>query len=202
MGHRGVIGFQFNKKVRSTYVHWALPCTTGQEIIDFLSKLNEKQLLKLQAKAKKIRWVAPNSEATPSDIKKFKKFKDTSVASHKLEDWFCLLHKTQGAPMLLYLFLGELDVLIDNTENLKDSLINEWGYILNFDQNTLDIYMGDQTTPDLDNILGHKVEVETAHNQYYPCKKVLAMPLNKLSYESLEKFVNKISARNNENEGL
>jgi hypothetical protein len=143
MGTRGIIGFQINNEIKATYNHSASdPACLGVEAALFLHHLGNNEIAFLQERVKNIRWVSEEETPSTADIKKFKRFADISVGSRSLKDWYCLLRNVQGIEALPYIMQGTLDVLIDSTEFLKCKDYCEWGYVLNFDNNTLDVYTG------------------------------------------------------------
>mgnify|MGYP001609033133 CR=1 FL=1 len=178
MGNRCAIGFQFDHKIKATYSHWGShPSDLGRKISLFLSKMTESQRQQFKKRAESIQWASIRSKATADDIKKYKCFARIDVTSERLSEWDNLLFNTQGIDCLVYLLTGALDHFIDNTAMLKDSLNCESGYIINFDDNTLDFYIGYQATPDPENPFGQEIAYTFENKSYYPCKRVLQVDL-------------------------
>lgn len=180
MGDRCAIGFQSNQEIKATYSHWGShPSQNGKKISDFLSQLSAEQLSRLKSRARDIQWVSAKNAPSPDEIKRYKPFAGfKEVYPGKLDDWFFLLHKTQGVAGLVYLLTGQLDHFVDNTNFLNDSLMCEWGYIINFDAHTLDVYEGLQITPDPRNPLGQAIAHTFEGKSFYPCKCVYQLELN------------------------
>ncbi len=84
--------------------------------------------------------------------------------------WYKLLREAQGK-MDVYL-TGELRYMIDGIEFIKDSLFCEWAYIINLDNNTLEVWKGFQQSPQKDNRYGTSLE-----DGYYPCALIKTYPL-------------------------
>lgn len=190
MGNRCVIGFQNKEEIKATYSHWGShPSRLGKQITLLLSKLPQHYYDKLKNSAEKITWVSLDSQPAPEEIEKYKHFADKTVSTRKLTDWYCLLHKTQGVNSLLFLIDGSLNHFIDSTYYLKDSLFCEWAYIINFDNETLDVYEGNQTRPDSNNPLGQKIAHAINGENYYPMKCIkrvnLYEPLSDLTWNAM-----------------
>lgn len=173
MSTRGVIGFQIDNCIKATYKHSdCYPKGLGKEVVTFLCNRSIKDLQKFKENVQKIRWVIEEEKPSKEDIKRYKRFSDLSVNTRKLDDWYCLLRKTQGTCALSYILSNKLKVLIDSTDFLKDSLFCEWGYIINFDECTLDTYKGFQRKPDKNNPLGFVPSEIYSGTKYYPCKRI------------------------------
>ena len=63
----------------------------------------------------------------------------------------------------------------DNSDFIKDSLFCEYAYIINLDTHDLEYWRGFQEEPDPFNRYGCDVR-----DNYYPCKLLLKIPLNKI----------------------
>lgn len=77
---------------------------------------------------------------TPAQIAACKKFADTDVSTGKLDEWYVLLRKAQE-DFSLYTN-GKLGYMIDNKDFVSDSLFCEYAYIINIDDQTLEVYQG------------------------------------------------------------
>ena len=62
---------------------------------------------------------------------------DSNVSSRSTDDLYCLLHGTQGR---LDLYLKGLKYMLNGNDFLKNDIFCEYGYVINLDENTLDIY--------------------------------------------------------------
>lgn len=174
------IGFQLDHQIKATYAHWkSHPTQNGKYISEFLAKLSEKRLSRLEERANSICWVSIDDKPSSDDIKRYQSFAGHgSVVPGRLDDWYFLLYKTQGVAGLIYLLSGQLDHFIDNAKFLKDSLQCEWGYILNFDTHKLDVYQGCQIEADPNNPLGQEVAHTFEGKNFYPCKCVFQLNLS------------------------
>lgn len=59
----------------------------------------------------------------------------------------------------------EIDLMMDSSYFIKESLSCEWRYIINLNENTLEIWKGYQTRKQLNNRYGYE-----KLNVFYPCK--------------------------------
>jgi len=74
-----------------------------------------------------------------------KQFSNIRVSEQSLDDWYCLLRNVQGE--LKPYINGSIQHLIDSQDFIKDSLFCEWGYIINLDDNVLEVWRGFQKEP-------------------------------------------------------
>jgi len=113
------------------------PVGLGNCILTYLQNVTDfgefrKQIFNLK--------IIGDKNPTSSQIKKCEKI-DTvnlNVSSQSINDWNCLLAKTQGDIDKLI----EVGFMVQNKDVLLDSLICEWAYIINFDTYNLEVYKG------------------------------------------------------------
>ena len=72
---------------------------------------------------------------------------------------------------------------------IKDSLFCEYGYIINLDDEVLELWVGWQDKPDETNRYGTK-KYEGYSSDYYPCKLVATYPLNEIYNCSEQQLMN------------
>ena len=134
MSTRGLIGIKYKGKTKATYNHFdSYPRYLGFNLV---KELKEKDSIKLLKKNfKNIKLVTTEETPTKREINKYKKFLDLKVSKQTEKDWYNLLRNTQGT--LKYIISGEQKHMIDNLSFLKDS---EWAYIIDLDDNNLEIY--------------------------------------------------------------
>lgn len=146
MGTRGFIGFLADEKETITYNHFdSYPSGVGTTVLHFVDQLAKdgETLEKYRVKARDIRQVSDDVPPTRDDVVEFAKFADLGVSQRNLyKEWYGLLRETQGQPRLI-LDVGAAE---HAPEWPKDSLFCEWGYLINFDTLTLDVYRGFQTS--------------------------------------------------------
>lgn len=168
MSTRGAVGFQIDGIIKATYNHSdSYPKELGVEVADFLNQLSTNDIKTFKEKIKKLRWVYADDLPSPSDINTYGHFADRDVDVCEPTDWYGLLRETQGVNSLALIFSDALDVLIDSSDFLETSRDCEWGYILNFDECTLDVYK--------------------KHLKNSPCRRIFCSPLN--SYVSAAKWL-------------
>lgn len=143
LGTRGAYGFYKNGENKLTYNHYdSYPEGLGEDVVSFI---RATPLVELHKMFDEIEMVDRDSKPTAEQIESYKHFADTRVSSGDLEDWYVLLRKTQGD---LFAFQKGLRHMIEGGEEfMKDSLYCEWGYVINLDENILEIYKGFQNAP-------------------------------------------------------
>lgn len=96
MGTRGSWGVIVDGTPKMQYVHWdAYPAGLGIAILRWLRSEN---LHTLPDRARALRVVPGESEATTQDIERLRQFADPNVGSRDLSEWYVLLRTTQGDP--------------------------------------------------------------------------------------------------------
>ena len=83
----------------------------------------------------------PKSKA-PEDLQKRYSeagFANLDVSYQSLDDWYCLLHKLQGAEALPRILDGTLGHLSDDTAFERDTLFCEWVYWIDWEETTLTV---------------------------------------------------------------
>lgn len=134
MGTRGLMGLVIDGEVKATYNHYdSYPSGLGEEILKLVRSGGISK-----AAAVHLEVVDADAEATPEQIAKYSKYADTGVSSGELTEWYVLLRHLQG-DLEGYLEAG---VMADGSAFATDSLFCEWGYLINLDDNTLEVYKG------------------------------------------------------------
>lgn len=189
MGTRGVIGFYKNGVTKVTYNHFdSYPEETGKNILKELRYFIIQQLdiEKIKKNFYKIKLIKDSEkQPTKEEIKKYKKFCNTSVGSQGMNNkdiktYYQLLRNLQGT-LKSYLD-GEVNLMIDSKEFLKDSLFCEWGYIVNLDKEVFEVYKGFQTKPQKNRY--YTKEAKDSQGEYYNCALVKEYSLNNLPNEN------------------
>lgn len=119
---------------------------------------------------------------TAEEIEALKHYADTGVSTGELSDWYVLLRDLHGA-IIARLKAG---YILENNAFINDSLFCEWGYVVNLDELTLEIYRGfQQERHDKGRYASNEPE-----GGYYPCALIATIPLGALpGIENLEKFL-------------
>jgi hypothetical protein len=111
MGTRGLLGFIILGRRHSAYNHYdSYPEGLGQDTVDFILSLTPEDYSTMACLVAEITWVDSKSKPSPELQEHYRKlgFSDTRVSNQCLEDWYCLLRKTQGAAALPAIRSGEL----------------------------------------------------------------------------------------------
>lgn len=144
MGTRGAYGFRLNGKDKITYNHFdSYPDCLGNTMIDFIAETTDNEL-RVIAK----RLVLVNEDDCPGrDNIAYYSMQGTlnlGVSSQRATDWYCLLREAQGEP---HFWKSGVNHMIDSHNFVYDSLFCEWAYIINLDEDTLEVYKGFNKRP-------------------------------------------------------
>lgn len=130
MGTRGFVGVKIDGEVKASYNHYdSYPSELGRKTLAFVRKADFDQI---QKQARGLLMVK-ESEA-PGEVV-------AAAYGHGPDsDWYAILRDDQGdiAAML------ERGVMTDCKDFPLDSLFCEWGYLVNLDTLTLEVYKGFQ----------------------------------------------------------
>jgi hypothetical protein len=130
----------------------------------------------MKAKATKIRMVDNDKPATLADQKAYKQYADTDVSSKDLSEWYVLLRKIQGN-LFEQLNAG---VMIDSHNFMSDSLFCEYAYIVNCDENKLEIYQGFQHNSHNKGRYATLPIKEYSTDTYFPVALVKELPFDQI----------------------
>lgn len=189
MGTRGLIGLRFKNKDYLTYNHYdSYPEGIG---VDILHELRKMDIEKVKKHIPSIILIDENHKPSKKHKIELKQYTNDKVGGpstgtdfDKL-DWYQVLRNAQGT--LKPYIDGTLKYMIDSHEFINDSLFCEWGYIVNFDENCLEVWLGFQKKVDKSNRYG-----QTANDGgYYPCKLIKKYNLFKLPTQ--ERFVKELT---------
>lgn len=149
MGTRSTTGVRIDGADKLSYNQFdGYPEGVGQGLIKELKSDIEKLGLDgaigtWKQLARTMQLVHGATPPTAQQIEKLKPFTDLGVSRGSTDDWYCLLREAQGS--LLKSF--EAGYMLDAGDFINDSLMCEWGYILNLDDEVLEIYEGYQKAP-------------------------------------------------------
>lgn len=169
MGTRGFVGFQSDNKETITYNQYDMyPSGTGVGVLEFVRVIARDPHIEAayKAKAAEIKQVNQDTPPTRDEIVNLIQFSNLNVSNRDAEEWYVLLRETHGVPSLI-LDSGYAEHV---PEWPKDSLFCEWGYLVDFDRRTLEVYEGFQTQPVTEGRWAGGL-LPTG-NDYYPVKKV------------------------------
>lgn len=201
MGTRGFITFVVDGVEKTAYQQFdSYPAGLGLTVLEWLrdevhlnNPTNRTRLwraahdLRVVEGAERLTKATP---VTPADVERLAEWTDLNVdqgrrvveSGEKLPTWYQLLRGTQGLP-------GEIlrAGVVENAAKFpRDSLFAEWGYVIDLDDNDLEVYQGFQEEPHSVGRFAARgpVNDEPAFQHrssvYYPCKRVAAWPLDEL----------------------
>lgn len=187
MGTRGVFGFHKNGVDKIAYNHYdSYPSELGNNIKKFIKKHSVEEMNEI---FDRIVMVSSKIPPTPEQIEECRKYTDLGVSEQSTTDWYCLLRHAQGE---LEAYAEGLKYMEDDVVFLKNSLMCEWGYVINLTTNRLEVYRGFQTKPQ-DN--RYKADKHTdSMGKYYNCALIREVPLSQVknfNMDTLEKEVRK-----------
>lgn len=145
MSTRGYLAIKKNGKLKGMYNHFdSYPSGLGEDVIQMIQRIpKDKRLKKLNDTYDYIQLVKEDSKPTKEQQKicKDSGIVDLNVSSQSLDDWYCLLRKTQGD--LRYYFDKVIPYMLNGNAFFDDPLFCEWSYIINLDTNKLEVYEGE-----------------------------------------------------------
>jgi hypothetical protein len=193
MGTRGLTGFVIDGQVKAQYQQFdSYPSGVGADVVAAFASG------KITAEGvRAITLVKGDSKPTKTQIKRLEKYSNTGVSTGSLDEWYVLLRETQGDVLAMI----EAGFMIDSSSFAADSLFCEWGYLINLDTNTLEVYRGFQT--DKSKVVGRFAEMvsdpppehngKPIHEQYYPITLVAEFKAEDLNTFNL--VMEKVQAR-------
>lgn len=181
MSTRGFISFTANGETKTAYnQHDSYPDGLG---LDFLGWARSADLSDAAASAAALRVVDSKSDPSDEDVENLRRFADFSVdamtwngsayVERTRPSWYQLLRTTQGDPAAM-LAAG---VIGDGSTFPADSLFAEWGYVVDFDAQVLEVYVGFQQESHSE---GRFASSTPNGGGYYPVRLVKAWPLSDL----------------------
>lgn len=176
MGTRGFLGFVVDGVEKITYNHSdSYPEGLGADTLTWLSAAS-KDLETLRAQASAMRVVTRDEEPTQDDVDRLAPWTNLSVGERSTDSWYCLLRETQGNPAAM-LRAGYIE---DASDFPVDSLFAEWGYVVDLDANTFEVYQGFQKQAhDKGRFASRRFDRER-ETTYYPVALLASWPLDSL----------------------
>lgn len=144
MSTRGYYGIKKKGELKGAYNHFdSYASGLGKNLVETINSINKKDRLKvLNETFDYIELV--DSNITPTQEQKDTCVKanvvDLNVSNQNLDDWYCLLRKTQGD---LSIYINKVIPYMENRNDfINDTLFCEWAYIINLDTNKFEIIYG------------------------------------------------------------
>jgi hypothetical protein len=141
MSTRGFLGFVIDGQEKIAYNHSdSYPEHLGVNVLGW-ARFAATNLDKVRELAVALRVVSDNDQPTDKDIERLAQFHNPGVGDRTdRPTWYQLLRETQGSPAAV-LQAGALE---DASGFPADSLFAEWGYIVDLDAQTFEVYQGFQ----------------------------------------------------------
>lgn len=178
MSTRAVAGFRLEGKDYLSYVHSdGYPTYLGKIVYEQAFKLFSAGALPSTRSVVKDLILINDHQATPSieTLQRIKKANDKynlhleNVSSATIEDtWYDILRELQGE-LIDSLFLG---YALNSNNFIYQSLFCEWGYIINLDNNTFEVYRGFNQDPAAPGRYSDNSKVATGDDDYVGCKLI------------------------------
>lgn len=185
MGTSGIFGVRINGVDKLTYNHFdSYPDKPGlgNQLVEIIRETIAPDIDNFKKLATAIELIDTDIPPTPEQIKKYAEFTDLSVSGQSTSDWYCVLRNLQENILGIF----QAGVIIDSHKFVNDSLFCEFGYIINFDTNIFEAYMGFQHKPDQNKNNRYRSETPTdsenigEDNRYYPIALVGEFPLQEI----------------------
>jgi hypothetical protein len=183
MGTRGFITLAVDGENKTAYNHWdSYPEGLGLSVVSWAREA-AKDLDAARKAVTALRVVAEDDQPTGEDIERLRPFADFEVdrsvrngETHVLRErpsWYQLLRCTQGDPAAMI----RAGVIEGAGEFPADSLVAEWGYVVDLTAETFEVYQGFQTRPHRQ---GRFADITPERDGYYPVWLVKSWPLAEL----------------------
>ena len=186
MGTRGAYGYRIDGQDKVTYNHFdSYPDVLGANTLAYTMLAGYDSMRRV---ANRITLVNGDERPEKELVERYKSYADLEVSSGSLNDWYCLLRKTQGT---LCPYHDDLEHMIDSHGFLADSLFCEWAYIINLDAKQFEVYRGFNTDTEA---AGRYASLNCDRaNGYFGVKLIATAPLEGLCEElisPLTQFLN------------
>lgn len=140
MSTRGFLGFVIEGTEKIAYNHCdSYPESLGADTLTWLSAAS-KDPETLRAQVSALRVVNRDESPTQEDVDRLAPWTNLDVGNRSTDDWYNLLRETQGNPAAM-LRAGYIE---DAGDFPTDSLFAEWGYVVDMDAKTFEVYRGFQ----------------------------------------------------------
>ena len=172
------------------YCQWdGYPEGQGRTIYNFLKEISDKigkfkilvsGITEITEEELRVLWVECGAESDNEWVDK-----DTSKEMKRRWPHF---QRDLGANILYHIMAGDIEKVQKHESFASDSLFCEWCYVLDLDNDALEVYEGFIKKPHEGERFSHLFkEVEHRGDQYYPVKLVCKFPFYELP-ETFEEF--------------
>lgn len=180
MGTRGFLGFVANERESIAYAHSdAYPAGLGVTALTFLKGAAHEIPLKDRIAA--LTHVSEDVPPTHAQVRDLAlKFANFNVSTQDAYEWYVLLRATQGDPGAIL----ESGYIEHDADWPLDSLWCEWGYLIDTDSRTFEVYEGLQNSPhDSGRFANRTPSKPRQDDSYYPVKLLKSYPFTALPTE-------------------
>lgn len=175
MGTRGFVGFVAEGRETIVYNHSdSYPEELGINVLHYARGIDDRAAAKASAAA--IIHVSDETPPTEKQIDALSQYANLSVGRRgDRPDWYQLLRETQGDPAAI-LKAGHAEHF---PEWPTDALYCEWGYLIDFDREVLEVYRGYQTAAHADGRFHDRATTHAADG-YHPVRLIASYSLDDL----------------------
>lgn len=180
MGTRGLNGWVQKGKYYGQYNQFdTYPSGLGNDMVKLAKKITKEDgWEKFKENALKMKRITKDTLDSKKDadiIARYIKFFDEQVSTGKVTEPYALFRHLQGMGLMEHLYLGNIEHYRDQMDFINDSLFCEYAWFFNLDTMMFEGWKGFQHEADPSNPFG-----TTCDNGYYPCKRVVNVPLTKI----------------------
>lgn len=175
MGTRGFVGFVADGREAIAYNHAdSYPSYLGVNTLDWLRIVEDFDAL--TEAARKVRLVTSAEEPTEEDVARLAKYTNLNVDRRGgPPEWYQLLRETQGRLGVMI----DVGYMEDASTFPLDSVMCEWGYLVDLDARTFEVYRGFQDEAHTDGRFARP----TSEDGYYPVRLIASWSLSELPDE-------------------
>ena len=179
MGTRGIYGFYKDGEDKLSYNHMdSYPSVLGRDVVRFVEETSIEEMNEI---FDRIQMVLENEEPSEIQIKRLEEYAKTEtrhgikIGEGTEKNWYNLLRSAQGD---LFAFKDGLSFMIDSRNFIKESLFCEWGWIINLDDEVLEVYRGFNYEPTYHRYsLDEPYDPDYSDDKYYACERLIKFPL-------------------------
>ena len=185
-------GFQYNKRFYVVLSQDGLPSRLGVKLVDEIVKAQKtKKISSWLQKLRESKIVFDDSVPTKEDLQKFKSYIHSSHDTSNwtfLDDYYIQYQSLEK--------ITSLGVILNSISSQGNPYVAPYGYVLNFDDNHLDVYTEHMRIDSLEDRYGTKIPVLK--------EKILLKDLSRESFEKViqryEKGIQSVSCSDTETE--
>lgn len=203
MSTRGAIGFQFNDKIYTTYNHSdSYPSWLGKEFLHDSKEIINKNLTQKDIVTffKNLIFIKDEQKLTRTLFNKLVSKTLPNITEEKIGekiDFYSEYREYQGN--ILYHFNHRFLIGFKDYSFLEDSLFCEWGYVINFDTFTVDIYRGFNKSAPKNGYYSDKMSDYKSENGYYPSDLLCRFSFEYIKTIEEDKFLSLIEENDDNN---